>query len=390
MSNPSINREKWSVIRFDQMAECLTVRVEPSETTLERYVGLEHLDPETLKISRWGTPSDVIGEKLHFWPGDIIFGKRRAYQKKLAVADFEGICSAHAMVLRARPEIVLPEFLPFFMQSDMFFERALSISVGSLSPTINWGTLAKQEFPLPPLDEQRRIAEILWAADEVIISYKKTIEKTLSAMKSYRYEIFSEINATKYEKLGSLYEVQLGKTISPSARKGNNLKPYLCNINVQWDSIDLSVIKQMSFNEQEEKKYLLKDGDILVCEGGEVGRAAIWNNDITEMYYQNALHRLRPIGNRLLPEIFIQYMMYAADKGMLQALTGLSTIAHLTTVKLKTLLVPIPSECCQAEISCIFSNFKNAINAANISLNSAKALKNELMNQFFLMKDKAD
>ena len=190
MSNPSINREKWSVIRFDQMAECLTVRVEPSETTLERYVGLEHLDPETLKISRWGTPSDVIGEKLHFWPGDIIFGKRRAYQKKLAVADFEGICSAHAMVLRARPEIVLPEFLPFFMQSDMFFERALSISVGSLSPTINWGTLAKQEFPLPPLDEQRRIAEILWAADEVITKNLVTLQRIISLKDSVEEESF--------------------------------------------------------------------------------------------------------------------------------------------------------------------------------------------------------
>ena len=184
MSNLSINRENWSVTRFDQMAECLTVRVEPSETTLERYVGLEHLDPETLKISRWGTPSDVIGEKLHFWPGDIIFGKRRAYQKKLAVADFEGICSAHAMVLRARSEIVLPEFLPFFMQSDMFFERALSISVGSLSPTINWGTLAKQEFPLPPLDEQRRIAEILWAADDLFAKWQLTDLKIQQSMKS--------------------------------------------------------------------------------------------------------------------------------------------------------------------------------------------------------------
>jgi restriction endonuclease S subunit len=189
MSNPSINREKWSVIRFDQIAECLTVRVEPSETTLERYVGLEHLDPETLKISRWGTPSDVIGEKLHFWPGDIIFGKRRAYQKKLAVADFEGICSAHAMVLRARPEIVLPEFLPFFMQSDMFFERALSISVGSLSPTINWGTLAKQEFPLPPLDEQRRIAQILWAADEVTVNWSVYLLRSESA----KWRLFDQL-----------------------------------------------------------------------------------------------------------------------------------------------------------------------------------------------------
>ncbi|NLE93542.1 MAG: restriction endonuclease subunit S [Chloroflexi bacterium] len=363
---------------------------DPQNSGLERYVGLEHIDPESLHIQRWGLISEGTSFTRRFRKGQVLFGKRRAYQRKVAVAGFDGLCSSDILVFEPKDDRLLPELLPFICQSDGFFEHALDTSAGSLSPRTKFKELARYEFPLPPLDEQRRIAEILWAADEVIISYKKTIEKTLSAMKSYRYEIFSEINATKYEKLGSLYEVQLGKTISPSARKGNNLKPYLCNINVQWDSIDLSVIKQMSFNEQEEKKYLLKDGDILVCEGGEVGRAAIWNNDITEMYYQNALHRLRPIGNRLLPEIFIQYMMYAADKGMLQALTGLSTIAHLTTVKLKTLLVPIPSECCQAEISCIFSNFKNAINAANISLNSAKALKNELMNQFFLMKDKAD
>ena len=81
------------------------------------------------------------------------------------------------MVLRAKPDVVLPEFLPFFMQSEMFFERAMSISVGSLSPTINWSALAKQEFPLPPLDEQRRIAEVLWAADETIQAYEDASEK---------------------------------------------------------------------------------------------------------------------------------------------------------------------------------------------------------------------
>jgi hypothetical protein len=109
-----------TINRFDQIAENLTVRVEPGDTDLERYVGLEHLDPESLKLRRWGTPSDVIGQKLRFWKGDIIYGKRRAYQRKLAVADFEGICSAHAMVLRAKADVCLPEFLPFFMQSKIF------------------------------------------------------------------------------------------------------------------------------------------------------------------------------------------------------------------------------------------------------------------------------
>jgi restriction endonuclease S subunit len=167
---------------FSQIAANITVRVEPSDTDLERYVGLEHLDPESLKLRRWGSPSDVIGQKLKFWKGDIIYGKRRAYQRKLAVADFDGICSAHAMVLRAKPEVCLPEFLPFFLQSDLFHNRALEISVGSLSPTINWTTLAKQEFPLPPVDEQRRIANLLWAADDVQVSYTNTAEAAKKLM----------------------------------------------------------------------------------------------------------------------------------------------------------------------------------------------------------------
>jgi len=158
----------WRTWRFDQMAVTVNDRIEnPAEADVERYVGLEHLDSDSLTIRRWGSPSDVEATKLRFRAGDIIFGRRRVYQRKLAVAEFDGICSAHAMVLRARPEVALPEFLPFFMQSGLFMERAKQISVGSLSPTINWKTLAQEEFALPPLEEQPRIAEVLGAATQL-------------------------------------------------------------------------------------------------------------------------------------------------------------------------------------------------------------------------------
>lgn len=157
----------WKVWRFDQIATNVNVRIDnPSESGMEHYVGLEHLDPDSLRIRRWGSPDDVEATKLVFKKGDIIFGRRRAYQRKLGVAEFDGICSAHAMVLRDKPEVVLPEFLPFFMQSDLFMNRAVEISVGSLSPTINWKTLAVQEFALPPLSEQRKAAEALELFDE--------------------------------------------------------------------------------------------------------------------------------------------------------------------------------------------------------------------------------
>ena len=184
----------WNTWRFDQMATNLVERVDPGNTTLQRYVGLEHLDSDSLKIRRWGTPDDVIGEKLHFCEGDIIFGKRRAYQRKLAVADFEGICSAHAMVIRVKPEVVLPDFLPFFMQSDLFMNRALEISVGSLSPTINWRSLAAQKFSLPPVREQYKIADVLWASQFVIDKVVEVIEKLLLIKKSQYSEWFTSIS----------------------------------------------------------------------------------------------------------------------------------------------------------------------------------------------------
>jgi len=179
----SVLKPGWKTWRFDQIATSVAERVEPGDTDAEYYVGLEHLDTDSLKIRRWGTPSDVEATKLRFRKGDIIFGRRRVYQRKLAIAEFDGICSAHAMVLRPKTDVVLPAFLPFFMQSDLFMTRALEISVGSLSPTINWRTLAQQEFALPPLAEQRRIAGVLKAIEEVIARQDKLVNAALTTKK---------------------------------------------------------------------------------------------------------------------------------------------------------------------------------------------------------------
>ncbi|MBM9615711.1 restriction endonuclease subunit S [Desulfobulbus rhabdoformis] len=187
----------WRVVKFDEIAQNVAVRVDPADAKTDIYVGLEHLDPSTIHLRQWGHPSDVTGQKLAFKKGDVIFGRRRAYQRKLAVAEFDGICSAHAMVVRAKPKMILPEFLPFFLQSDMFMERAIEISVGSLSPTINWKTLKVQEFPLPPLDEQKRIAEILWVADEALEKWTEAYRQSESALSSTRSQILQELSQTE-------------------------------------------------------------------------------------------------------------------------------------------------------------------------------------------------
>jgi restriction endonuclease S subunit len=173
----------WTRVKFRDIAASITERVDdPSAAGVDRYVGLEHLDPDSTLIRRWGSPSEVESTKLRFYPGDVVYGRRRAYQRKLGVADFEGICSAHALVLRARPEVCVAEFLPYFLQSDAFHHRALDISVGSLSPTINWKTLAVQEFALPPLDEQQKIVEVLAQAESVVVLSFRAVHVARTAL----------------------------------------------------------------------------------------------------------------------------------------------------------------------------------------------------------------
>lgn len=153
----------WTRVAFGDVVRRSTERSpNPEAAGVDRYVGLEHLDPGELSIRRWG---DVAGGTTFtsiFQPGHVLFGKRRAYLRKVAVPDFSGVCSGDIYVLEPRDkDYLLPELLPFICQTDAFFEHAIGTSAGSLSPRTNWQNLATYEFALPPLNEQRRIANLL-------------------------------------------------------------------------------------------------------------------------------------------------------------------------------------------------------------------------------------
>ena len=186
-----LDRSKWSRFKFGDIAECSREMGQPTPEDASTYIGLEHLDTGSLHVRRWGSAADLKGQKLKMRKGDILFAKRNAYLRRVAIAPHDGYFSAHGMILRAKPNKVLPEFLPFLMMSDRFMNRAVEISVGSLSPTINWTTLKLEPFDLPPLDQQRRIAEILWAVDEVAYAAWISRESILALRKSAHREVFA-------------------------------------------------------------------------------------------------------------------------------------------------------------------------------------------------------
>lgn len=363
-----ISRDNWRTYKFEQIAENVVDRVHPREANTDIYVGLEHLDSDTLKISRWGSPDDVDSTKFRFKEGDIIFGKRRCYQRKLGLAEFDGICSAHAMVLRARTDAVAEEFLPVFMQSDLFMERALEISVGSLSPTINWKTLAKQEFLLPPLDQQKRIAEILWAVESSIESWRVALDRMETLWKT---EIIRSVKGKKtaprkvntplgmypknweVKKIGKAGKVQLGRQRAPKHQEGDHIRPYLRVANVFDDFLDLSDVLEMNFNPREFETYQLHPGDILLNEGQSrelVGRSAIFNGEIENCCFQNTLVRFRP-GRGLMGEFAYLYFKYAYFKGIFASIASQTTsVAHLGADRFANLYMPIPPLSTQKQI----------------------------------------
>ena len=344
----------WKRVKFAQLAECVNDRVDdPSKSGVDRYVGLDHLDPESLTIRRWGAPDEVESTKLRFKPGDIIFGKRRAYQRKLAVADFEGICSAHAMVLRAKSAAVLPEFLPFFMQSDTFMERAVAISVGSLSPTINWKTLAAEEFGLPPLEEQRRLAGQMRVWTALRETTQAAAEACTRTRRSYLVNTFRPDRGTtdrfpghwRVCAVADAGDSQLGQQRHPMFDSGTNMRPYLRVANVQDGAFDLSDVLTMHFPEDSLSKFELVPGDILLNEGQStelVGRSAIYRGEVPRACFQKTLLRFR-CGPDLVPEFahcFFQHMLYTGQFARVVVQT--TSMAHLTGVRFAKMPMPVP------------------------------------------------
>ena len=156
----------------------------PTEADRETYIGLEHLDSGNLTVTRWGSDVDIKGQKLVMHKGDILFGRRNTYLKRAAIAPHDGLFSAHGMIWRPKEDVVDASFFPFFVSSDYFMDEAIRISVGSLSPTINWRDLKELEFDLPDIDTQRKLSTLLWAMERAKTAYKNLIAKTDELVKS--------------------------------------------------------------------------------------------------------------------------------------------------------------------------------------------------------------
>ena len=339
-------QDGWRVVSFGKVVSNVKMTTkDPATAGLDRVVGLDHLDPDSLSIRRWDLLKDLADGTSFtrtFKAGQVLFGKRRAYQRKVSVPDFDGVCSGDILVFESLDPGLLPEFLPYIVQSDGFFRHALGTSAGSLSPRTKWQELAKYEFVLPPLDEQKRIVEVIAAADRLRSSYSNSA----MAASDYWLALSREHLVTdKHVPLETVAEVELGKKRDPKLLIYGKPTPYLRAANVKFGQFELGDVLQMNFTDDEIARFALEDGDVLVTEGcgsiGEVGACATWHKSTLEaVCFQMTLLRLRardPGAARLLHH----WSAYSFKSGKFADVSSGTSVYHLSAARVRKMAFPV-------------------------------------------------
>jgi type I restriction enzyme, S subunit len=316
-------------------------------------------------------------------PGTVIIGTRMAVGKA-CITELSVAINQDLKALFCSPKL-LPQYLLWFLTCSS--QQLENQATGATVKGVKIDALNMLKIPLPPLEEQRRIAAILDKADEVRRKRQQAIALTEELLRSLFLDMFGDpvTNPKGWEvvKLGIVTDSKLGKMLSESARKGISPVKYLGNTHVRWRSFNLEELPEMDFSDTELQKLDLRYGDLIVCEGGEVGRCAIWRNELENISFQKALHRIRCQTTKVIPEYLQEYFVFMAKRGGLVSSTSSATIAHLTGVRLKQLPLPLPLISEQRSFQKIYKMYEQLMFKYNRDYKEIEILFNSLLQKAF-------
>jgi len=295
-------KKGWTRVAFGDVVRQVRDRVDPQEAGLERYVAGEHMDTDDLRIRRWGTVGDgYLGPAFHmrFKPGHVLYGSRRTYLRKVAVAHFEGITANTTFVLEPKePDALLPELLPFIMQTESFHEHSIKQSKGSVNPYINFSDLAWYEFALPPLEEQRRIALVLRASHELIESTRRLGGSIHVAKFALLERAIGGISGASLLPVADLLlePPRNGLSPAPSVDTGNVMTVSISAVR-HGDFNPEGCLKHATVDAEFAQHFIVESGDAFVIRGNGnrylCGKAGLSEHSYEALIYPDLLIRLR-------------------------------------------------------------------------------------------------
>ena len=387
-------KDGWQIVKFGEIAkEVKSTTKDPAGDDLEFYVGLDHLDPQSLRIARKGIiEEDNPSFTRRFSAGQILFGKRRCYQKKAAVADFEGICSGDIIVMDAIPKKIIPSLLPFIIQSDAFFDWAEKTSSGSLSPRTKWKSLSEFEFPLPPIERQNEILDVFNAFSDLLYRKVSTLESidrliTATRVKSFHRgrwdELFKVIN-TLCEKELLLDKVAKRVTGHTPDKKKNSY----WNGGIKWVSLkDTSKLDNVYIDKtcdevsqkgiDNSSAVVHPKGTVILSRDAGVGKSAILAEEMAVSQHFVAWKCTESI-NPIYLYFWLQHM-----KPVFEAVAIGSTIKTIGMPFFKSLKIALPEVKEQKKIAETMLYMANAKNSLKESISNTIKMRQKISQHLF-------
>ena len=384
-----IDKTNWTPVKFGD------VIFEPKENAkdiynegIEHVVGLEHIDSENIHLTRSGKLEESTTFSKKFKKGDVLFGRRRAYLKKAALARFDGICSGDITVFRAKKNL-LPELLPFIANNEKFFDYAVKHSAGGLSPRVKFKDLANYEFLLPPKDQQAQLAELLWAMDEVIEREREVLE---CLKKSYQVEIEKSVprQYSDHWKLEELIKTRKGVTYKSDDYSDEENGIPLLNLKSieRGGGFNTNGIKY--YNGDYKEAHFVKNDDLIIActditrDGNVVGyplhpstyqnKRMLFTMDLVAIEISNK-KLLRDYLYYALKSSWVHWILFAYSPG--------TTVLHLDLQGMKKIRIPKLSIGEQEEIVSKLRCFEDSIRNIESKTSDSQALQKSLINHTF-------
>ena len=400
--------DRWRILPARALFSEVDKRNQPNEQLLSVTISRGVVPQRELladSSKRDSSNEDKSAYKLVL-PGDIVYNKMRAWQGAIGLSEHCGIVSPAYVVQRPRTG-VNARFFHYLLRTPAFSKEAERWSYGIASDqwSLRPAHFKMIDFPVPSADEQEAIVRLIDHADRRIRRAIRAKQKLIALLNEQKQAVIHSavtrgldpnvrLKPSGMDWVGDVpahwnvtalrfrYAQCLGKMLDLKQQTGSNPLPYLRNVDVQWDRINTKDLPTMDIAPSEYERYTVKPGDLLVCEGGEVGRSAIWAGDVELCGFQKALHRLRPLSDRDLPR-FQYYALRAAASSNAFSDGHESTIGHLTGEKLRAHRFPFPPREEQAEITAcldeVLGRIEGAIRLAQHEIASLREYQTRLI-----------
>ena len=397
----NLDKSDWQLVKFGDVAIQQKQTVDRENTELTRYVKGEHMYSEDIHLRAWGElKNEYLGPAFirKFEEGDILYGSRRTYLRKVVIAPFDGITSNTTFVIKANEKRIDKRLIPFIMMSEGFTQHSIKNSKGSVNPYVNWKDLSGYEFLLPPKGRQTELVELLWAIDGVIekdITNESNLKSTPQTIfKNALYEDCDELDrlflnrTSKYEvkKLEELItEIQYGISESLSEEPNSGV-PILRMNNLQGGKLELTDLKYFKADNGELDKFILHKGDILFNRTNSfelVGKVSLFDEDGVYSF-ASYLIRIKTDKKKLDPRFLSYYLNSAIGLAKVRKYRtpGVSQ-SNINAQNLKGIPIPYPDIEIQKELMDRIELFQSSEKNIVSKIDSSRTLQKSLINLVF-------